>query len=45
MRNKEILEPGIYIIDGEKIIVERKVSREALKNTIKIMKKRKGMYI
>ena len=41
----EVLEPGVYIIAGERIEVEEKVSRDALKRTIEIMKKRGGIYI
>lgn len=41
----EVLEPGIYIIAGERIEVEEKVSRDALMRTLKIMKKRKGIYV
>jgi len=41
----EVLEPGIYIIAGERIEVEEKVSRGALMRTLKIMKKRKGIYV
>lgn len=41
----EVLEPGIYIIAGERIEVEEKISRDALMRTLEIMKKRKGIYV
>lgn len=41
----EVLEPGEYHVDGERIVVRERVSRDALKRTIVIMKRRKGRYV
>ncbi len=41
----EVLEPGVYIVAGERIEVEEKVSRDALMRTLEVMKKRKGVYV
>ena len=41
----EILEPGVYYINGERITVKERVSRDSLKRTIMIMKKRGGTYV
>ncbi|MEB3778721.1 MAG: hypothetical protein GSR85_00600 [Desulfurococcales archaeon] len=41
----EVLEPGVYIVAGERIEVEEKVSRDALMRTLEVMKKRKGIYV
>ncbi len=40
----EVLEPGVYIVDGEEIVVRERVSRDALKRTLLIMKRRGGVY-
>ena len=41
----EILEPGVYIVSGERIEVLEKVSRDALRNSLEAMKKRRGIYV
>ena len=41
----EILEPGVYIINGDRIVVRETVSRDALKRTVAIMKRRGGKYV
>ncbi len=41
----ETLEPGVYFINGDRIVVRETVSRDALKRTIVIMKRRGGKYV
>ena len=41
----EVLGPGVYIVSGERIEVLEKVSRDALRNTLEAMKKRRGIYV
>ena len=41
----EVLEPGIYVVAGERIEVEERVSRDALMRTLEIMKRRRGVYV
>ena len=41
----DILEPGEYYVNGERVVVRERVSRDALKRTIVIMKRRKGRYV
>ncbi len=41
----EVLEPGIYIVDGERFVVRERVSRDSLKRTFTIMRRRGGVYI
>ncbi len=41
----ETLEPGVYFINGDRIVVRETVSRDALKRTMVIMKRRGGRYV
>ena len=41
----EVLEPGEYYVNGERVVMRERVSRDALKRTIIIMKRRKGRYV
>ncbi len=41
----EMLEPGVYVIAGERVEVLERVSRDALMRTLAVMRKRKGIYV
>lgn len=41
----EVLEPGVYIVDGEKVVVRERVSRDSLRRTLSIMKRLGGVYV
>jgi len=40
----EVLEPGTYYVGGERIVVRERVSRDSLKRTFAIMRRRGGVY-
>ena len=40
-----VLESGVYIVDGERILVRERVPRDVLKRATITMKRRKGIYI
>ena len=41
----DVLEPGVYIINGARIVVKERVSRDSLKRTFAIMRRRGGVYV
>ena len=41
----EVLEPGVYYVNHERIVVKERVSRESLKRALSIMKERGGRYV
>jgi len=41
----EVLEPGVYIINGARIVVRERAPRDSLKRTFAIMKRRGGVYV
>ena len=44
-RLPEVLEPGVYIVNGLRVVVRERVARDALKRTVAIMRRRGGRYL
>jgi len=41
----DVLEPGVYDVSGERLIVYERVSKRSLKRTLEIMGARGGTYV